>query len=96
VEKQASGVSAAERLDVRQKQSAPVLAALREQFLTAKEQLLPKHPMAEAISYAANHKTGPAAGVVAGPMEATSNCTRSRSNLPLTRHGVHIALTFIS
>jgi transposase len=54
VEKQASGVSAAERLDVRQKQSAPVLAALREQFLTAKEQLLPKHPMAEAISYALN------------------------------------------
>jgi transposase len=54
VEKQASGLAAAERLDLRQKQSAPALAALREQFLMAKEQLLPKHPMAEAISYALN------------------------------------------
>jgi transposase len=54
VEKQAIGLAAAERLDLRQKQSVPALAALREQFLVAKEQLLPKHPMAEAISYALN------------------------------------------
>jgi len=54
VEKQASGLSAADRLDVRQRQSAPALAALREQLLMAKEQLLPKHPMAEAINYALN------------------------------------------
>jgi transposase len=54
VEKQAIGLAAAERLDLRQKQSVPALAALREQFLVAKERLLPKHPMAEAISYALN------------------------------------------
>jgi transposase len=52
VEKQASGLSVAERLDLRQRQSVPVLAALRDKFLAWKEQLLPKHPMAEAVNYA--------------------------------------------
>ena len=52
VEKQASDFSIAERLDLRQKQSAPMLAALRDKFLVWKEQLLPKHPMAEAVNYA--------------------------------------------
>ena len=33
-------------------QSAPMLAQLREKLLLWKEQLLPKHPMAEAINYA--------------------------------------------
>jgi len=32
-----------------------VLAELREKFLDWKEQLLPKHPMAEAIKYALGH-----------------------------------------
>jgi transposase len=32
--------------------SAPVLALLREKLLEWKEQLLPKHPMAEAVNYA--------------------------------------------
>jgi len=52
VEKQAKELSVAERLRLRQEQSAPVLAELRGKFLDWKEQLLPKHPMAEAISYA--------------------------------------------
>lgn len=52
VEKQAADLSAEKRLEVRQKQSAPVLAQLREKLLIWKEQLLPKHPMAEAINYA--------------------------------------------
>jgi hypothetical protein len=52
VEKQACNISAAERLQLRQAQSAPVLAQIREKFLLWKEQLLPKHPMAEAIQYA--------------------------------------------
>src|SRR5271170_1774734 len=52
VEKQASGFSMAERLALRRQQSAPLLATLREKFLTCKEQLLPKHPMAEAVNYA--------------------------------------------
>jgi transposase len=34
---------------------ASVEAKLREKFLAWKEQLLPRHPMAEAISYAVSH-----------------------------------------
>jgi transposase len=52
VEKQARDVVADERLALRQAQSAPVLAQIREKLLLWKEQLLPKHPMAEAINYA--------------------------------------------
>ena len=51
VEKQAKDVSVAERLALRQTQSVPVLAKLRHKLLTWKEQLLPKHPMAEAVNY---------------------------------------------
>ena len=52
VEKKAADLFADKRLEARQTQSAPVLALLREKLLVWKEQLLPKHPMAEAINYA--------------------------------------------
>jgi transposase len=52
VERQAKDFSVEERLALRQAQSAPVLAKLREKLLAWKEQLLPKHPMAEAVNYA--------------------------------------------
>ena len=52
VERRAKEASAAERLELRQTGSAPVLARLREKLLGWKEQLLPKHPMAEAVNYA--------------------------------------------
>ncbi|MHB1838554.1 MAG: IS66 family transposase [Acidobacteriaceae bacterium] len=52
VERQARDASVPERLKLRQEQSAPVLADLRQKLLVWKEQLLPKHPMAEAINYA--------------------------------------------
>ena len=51
-EKNARYSSIGERLDLRQKQSAQVLVQLRQKLLTWKEQLLPKHPMAEAVNYA--------------------------------------------
>lgn len=51
VEKQAAQLSVAERLLLRQSQSAPVLAQLRQKLLRWKELLLPKHPMAEAVNY---------------------------------------------
>jgi transposase len=54
VEKQAAALPPAKRLDMRQAQSVPVLAGMRENFLAWKEQLLPRHPMAEAIGYALN------------------------------------------
>ncbi len=55
VERQGSNASVEDRLKLRQEQSAPVLAELREKFFDWKEQLLPKHPMAEAIKYALGH-----------------------------------------
>ena len=51
VEKQAKEVSVAERLALRQARSAPLLHELRQKLLRWKEQLLPKHPMAEAVNY---------------------------------------------
>ena len=51
VERQAKDVSMAERRELRQKQSVPVLAELHRKLLIWKEQLLPKHPMAEAVNY---------------------------------------------
>src|SRR5712691_12505290 len=51
VEKQAKEVSVEERLPLRQAHSVPVLADLRQKLLAWKEQLLPKHPMAEAVNY---------------------------------------------
>ena len=48
-EKQAKDLSAIARLELRQEESAPVLALLREKLLEWKQQLLPKHPMAEAV-----------------------------------------------
>ena len=52
VEKQAKELSVTERLELRREHSVPVLAELRARLLQWKEQLLPKHPMAEAVNYA--------------------------------------------
>ena len=51
MEKQAKDMSVAEKLALRQTQSVPLLAELRQKLLAWKEQLLPKHPMAEAVNY---------------------------------------------
>ena len=51
VERQAKDLSVAERRELRQKQSVRVLAELHRKLLVWKEQLLPKHPMAEAVNY---------------------------------------------
>lgn len=52
VERRTKELCAAERLAVRRAESSPVLSALRDRLLGWKEQLLPKHPMAEAVNYA--------------------------------------------
>ena len=59
VEKQAKEFSVPDRLTLRQAQSAPLLIELRQKLLRWKEQLLPKHPMAEAVNYTpARHNRG--------------------------------------
>jgi transposase len=50
VERQANDVSIAERRELRQKQSVSILAQLHRKLLIWKEQLLPKHPMADAVN----------------------------------------------
>jgi transposase len=35
--------------------AVPVLAELRQKLLVWKEQLLPQHPMADAVNYTLNH-----------------------------------------
>jgi transposase len=55
VERQARGFSVEGRLALRQAQSVPVLEKLREKLLDWKQQLLPKHPMAEAVNYILNN-----------------------------------------
>src|SRR5580693_1158087 len=57
VERQSKDASVEERRKLRQQQSVPLLAQLRERLLTWKEQLLPKHPMAEAVNYALSQWT---------------------------------------
>jgi transposase len=54
VERQAKDFSVEQRLALRRAKTAPILAQLREKLLGWKEQLLPKHPMAEAVNYALN------------------------------------------
>jgi transposase len=51
VEQQAKELCVTERLQLRQSRSAPLLAGFKEKLLDWKEHLLPKHPMAEAVSY---------------------------------------------
>jgi transposase len=54
VEEQAKNMSIEERLCHRQTQSQPILTRLRERLWVWKDQLLPKHPMAEAVNYTLN------------------------------------------
>lgn len=54
LEEPARSLSSADRLRLRQSRSTPILQQLHERLLTWKDQLLPKHPMAEAIGYALN------------------------------------------
>jgi transposase len=53
-EDQGRSLSSDDRLHLRQSQSTPILRQLRERLLAWKDQLLPKHPMAEAVNYALN------------------------------------------
>ena len=54
IEQEGKTLSAEDRRWLRQSESVPILAALKEKLLTWKDQLLPKHPMAQAVSYTLN------------------------------------------
>ena len=57
IEEQAKGKTVEDRLCLRQSQSQPILLHLRERIWAWKEQLLPKHPMAEAVGDPLNQWT---------------------------------------
>jgi transposase len=54
VEQQARDLSPVQRLALRQEQSLPVIGQLHQKLLAWKQQLLPRHPIAEAIGYVLN------------------------------------------
>jgi transposase len=51
VEHRGKNLSASARLELRQAETAPLLDGLKKKILAWKQQLLPKHPMAEALNY---------------------------------------------
>jgi transposase len=57
VETLARDKSIEDRLCMRQSQTQPILMRLRDRLWTWKDQLLPKHPMAEAVNYVLNQWT---------------------------------------
>jgi transposase len=54
VEDRAKATDEQARLTLRRQESAPLLATLRDKLFTWREQLLPKHPMAQALGYTLN------------------------------------------
>jgi transposase len=54
IEAQAKPLNGTDRLSLRQSQSTPLLRELHERLLAWKDQLLPKHPMAQAVNYTLN------------------------------------------
>jgi hypothetical protein len=54
IEDHAKAMDNEARLGRRQRESAPLLATLRDKLFAWRDQLLPKHPMAQAIGYALN------------------------------------------
>jgi hypothetical protein len=54
LERQGRELAVEERLALRQAKSIPILSKLREKIFDWKQQLLPKHPMCEALNYVLN------------------------------------------
>jgi transposase len=54
VEELGKALDVAARLALRQKESAPILSSLKERIFAWRDQLLPKHPMSEAVGYVLN------------------------------------------
>jgi hypothetical protein len=85
VERQGCNASVEDRLRLRQEQSAPVLAELREKLFDWKEQLLPKHPMAEAIQYVLGHREELNVFVADGAVAIDNNVSEREMKLFLHR-----------
>jgi hypothetical protein len=54
VEERAKALDTLTRLALRQRESVPILSMPKDKLFGRRDQLLPKHPMAEAVNYALN------------------------------------------
>ena len=54
IEERSKALDVGARLALRQNESVPILSALKDKLLAWKDQLLPKHPMAQAVAYTLN------------------------------------------
>jgi transposase len=54
VEERGKALDVAARLALRQQESAPILSSLKDRLFAWRDQLLPKHPMSEAVGYLLN------------------------------------------
>jgi hypothetical protein len=57
VEERGKALDVAARLSLRQRESTPILSSLKERLFAWRDQLLPKHPMSEAVGYLLNQWT---------------------------------------
>ena len=86
VEEQAKGKSDEDRLCLRQSQSQVILSELKDRLLSWKDQLLPKHPMAEAVNYALNQWNELTVFVMDGAVPIDNNeCEREMKRIALNR-----------
>jgi len=54
IEERGKALEAAARLALRQQESVPILLSLKDRLFAWRDQLLPKHPMSEAVGYLLN------------------------------------------
>lgn len=88
IEDRGKGLDTRARTVLRQSESAPVLATLRDKLFTWRDQLLPKHPMAQAIGYALNqwNELSAFAGDGAGDVPIDNNASeREMKRIVLNR-----------
>jgi transposase len=53
-EERGKALDVAARLELRKQESTPILSSLKDRLFAWRDQLLPKHPMSEAVNYALN------------------------------------------
>jgi transposase len=78
IEQRAREMSCDDRLALRQVQSRPVVERLNGELLKWKQQLLPKHPMAEAIGYVLNQWQPLTAFLADGAIPIHNNLTEQQ------------------
>jgi transposase len=93
IEDRGKTMDAASRGELRRSESAPILAALKDRLFAWRDQLLPKHPMAQAVGYTLNQWNelsvfvgGPGDGAHAGAVPIDNNASeREMKRIVLNR-----------